>query len=497
MTADGNFKINDLQMNHDKLHVSLLELKQLAMDGIKMESLQQVTVSNAEIKKLNLLKSSETKKTPDERDPLVSFSKANFKNVLIAPNQSLGVDSATFENTSVYLHHNKDGKWTYIGDLTSILAGDETGYSEDRDQIKQPVESVSAGKTESEKFGLRIGRLQIVGDSSVRFEDEAVNPPYLANLNFTQAVASELDNRRPEQPSPLKIAASMGKYTRLNLQGNIQPFTKRINMDVTGKIEALELPPLSSYFVKLLGYNFASGEMDTDVNLKIVLGKLQGESNFRLNNLEVKAAEKKPEIKQDTGLKMPLESALKLLRDKKNNIQINVPITGDITDPKFSFSDAINQAIFKALQMASISYLKHMLGPYGAAIGVAELAIKAIPGIRLQPVGFAPGSGDLDENAAAYLQKVAEILRDRPDLQLRVCGLATGKDNAFLGEQGLIEGTASSSIDEKLLELAKKRAELIEDHLVSQYGIKDKRIFICKPEFDENAEGSPRAELAI
>jgi hypothetical protein len=496
-TVDGNFRINDLQMNHTKQNLSLLKLKQLSLDGIKMESLHQVNVSNAEIKGLNLLKPSETQNTPDERTPLFSFSKANFENVVFAPNKYLGMDSATLENAAIYLQHSKEGKWTYISDLKNILAGNGTGESEPRDQPKHSAKPGAGNKTETKKFGFRIDRLQIVGDSSVRFEDEAVNPHYFTNLNFTQALVSDLDNRRPEQPSPVKLAASVGKSARLNLQGHIQPFTERFSMDVTGNIEAIELPPLSPYTVKKLGYNFVSGEMDADVSLKIILGKLQGKSNFQFKNLNIKAAEKKQEAKQEAGLKIPLESTLKLLRDKKNNIHLNVPISGDITDPKFSFTDALNQAVFKALQMASLSYLKYMLGPYGTAIGIAELAIKVIPGIRLKPVFFAPGSIDLDEDAVAYLQKIATILRDRLDLQMSVCGLATEKDRIFFNEQGLKEGSASSSIDDKLLDLAKKRAELIEDHLVSQRGIEEKRIFICKPEFDKNAEASPRVELLI
>ena len=159
--------------------------------------------------------------------------------------------------------------------------------------------------------------------------------------------------------------------------------------------------------------------------------------------------------------------------------------------------DAINQAVVKALTMASFSYLKYMLGPYGVAIGVAELAIKAVPGIRLQPVVFEPGSSDLNPDSVAYLQKIAAILRERPDLKVSVCGLATETDRSYLSEQGLKQGTASSSIDDPLLELAQTRAEVIEDHLVNQYEIENKRIFICKPELDKNAEAPPRAELLV
>jgi outer membrane protein OmpA-like peptidoglycan-associated protein len=131
------------------------------------------------------------------------------------------------------------------------------------------------------------------------------------------------------------------------------------------------------------------------------------------------------------------------------------------------------------------------------AIGVAELAVKAVPGIRLKPVAFEPGTSELNEDAAAYLQQVATIMKDRPDLKVAVCGLATEKDRSFLSQQDENQGADASTIDTRLLELARKRAEIIEDHLVSQHAIKNSRIFICKPELDLDAEGQPRVYLLI
>ncbi|NNL74986.1 MAG: DUF748 domain-containing protein, partial [Desulfobacterales bacterium] len=497
VAADGKFRMNDIQINHGKQNLKLLELKQLTLDGIKMDKLQRFNVSKAQINELNLLKSSESKKTPDEGAALFSLTGADFENIVFSSGNDFGMDSAVLENAVLYLHHTKAGQWIYISDLRSILAADGSSESKPRAQAKSPAKPDAGKKAETDKFGFRIDKLQFVGDSTLRFVDETVDPPYSTKLNFTRAVVSDLDNHRPEQPSPLELKASVGKYSRVNLQGNFQPFRERFSMDVTGNIEALDLPPISPYTVKSLGYDFVSGEMDTDVNLKIVLGKLQGESNFRLNNLKVKTADQKTEAGQDTGLKIPLESTLKLLRDKKNNIQLKVPISGDITDPQFSFRDAINQAVVRALTMASFSYLKYMLGPYGTAIGIAELAIKAIPGIRLQPVVFKPGSSDLNQDAVAYLNKIATILRDRPDLQVSVCGLSTEADRSLLSEKSPKQGAASSSIDAQLLGLAQKRAELIKDHLIALFEIENKRIFICKPELDKNAEAPPRAELLV
>ena len=85
---------------------------------------------------------------------------------------------------------------------------------------------------------------------------------------------------------------------------------------------------------------------------------------------------------------MSLDSALKLMRDKQNNVRLNIPLSGDINDPQFSVADAVNKVLAKTLQTSALSYLKFMLGPYGLGISAAEFAYNQATKIRLNPIGF-------------------------------------------------------------------------------------------------------------
>ena len=264
--------------------------------------------------------------------------------------------------------------------------------------------------------------------------------------------------------------------------------------------------------------------MDADIDLKITLGQLKGEGDLKFYNPIVEAVD--PEkMKSEAGRPIPLQSALKLLRDNDDDVRLKIPISGDVSDPKFSISDAINQAFINGLTMATLSYMKYMLGPYGMVIGMIELGektgAKALTGIRLKPVDFQPGASDLDPAAMDYLNKVAAILKEKKDLRARLCGWATESDrtgpraaaaktstapsgaeplktkSAPGSQTAASEDTRSPLGDEAILALAEQRANRIEDILVSQHGIKDKRIFICKPEIDEHPEAKPRVEIVF
>jgi hypothetical protein len=203
---------------------------------------------------------------------------------------------------------------------------------------------------------------------------------------------------------------------------------------------------------------------------------------------EIKAESRPEEQKGKILLNMTLDSALRLLRDKQNNVKLNIPISGNTNDPQFSVADAVNKVLAKTLQKSALSYLKYMLGPYGIGISVAEFAYGQATKIRLNPILFAPGSDELDEAAIGYLQRVAAIMQEYPEVRVSVCGVATESDRKAMDK--------NTSTD-ALLELAQNRMHIIEDHLIKLNEIEAKRIIACEPKIDSSAAAKPRANLEI
>jgi outer membrane protein OmpA-like peptidoglycan-associated protein len=255
----------------------------------------------------------------------------------------------------------------------------------------------------------------------------------------------------------------------------------------------LALPLLSPYAIENTGYRFVSGEVQADIPVKINQNQIDGKIDLILYNPAVKAVKTEGPERGKAGkirLNMSLQTALKLLRDKQNDVKLNIPISGNINDPKFSVADAINRVLAKTLQSSALSYLKYMLGPYGIGISIAEIAYKQATKIRLNPILFAAGSDDLDEAAVDYLQRVAAIMKEYPEVQVSVCGVAAESDRKSIRGK-------SSKEDSALLELAENRTERISNQLVKLHGIAAKRIVACAPEIDSSAAGKPRAKLEI
>jgi hypothetical protein len=195
---------------------------------------------------------------------------------------------------------------------------------------------------------------------------------------------------------------------------------------------------------------------------------------------------------------------LKLLRDKDGTVRLEVPVEGDITSPRFELAGVINKALGRAVRKTAIAYLKYTLQPYGTYLTVANLARylgKAAFGVRLDPVFFEPDETGLDEKDLDYLDHVATLMKEKPEVEVKVCGFSVpGEAGRIFGGPGDGRGDGARltpGAKERLEGLARERAEAVKDHLVAVSGVDPGRLFVCHPAIDEDAGARPRVELLI
>jgi hypothetical protein len=517
LSAEGDLRLKNVQIDYPENKLNLLNSNGVALQAIKVKGMDDIRVTDVTFDALNLVTPEKTENSSSAPTPLFSTQRVTIQNIQLKKSKDLSIGAVKLKDIKASLHRNKEGQLSAISRLeairTDLFSSDPKKQTAAKDQAKPKT----ASKKEPNGFGFRIGQLEITGDNLVRFEDESVSPAFSIDLKILEAGVSDLDSSQPQQSASITLKISDTEDARISLDGNIQPFAKQLSLDWNGKIESLDLPPLSPYVIQNTGFSFISGEMQADIPLKITQNELNGAINLTLYNPEVKSVKAPDPENGEKGkiqLSMSLDSALKLLRDKQNNVKLNIPISGDISDPQFSVAEAFNKVLAQTLQTSALSYLKFMLGPYGIGISLAEMAIEHASKIRLNPISFSPGNADLDEAAIDYLKRVGAILKEHPEVQVVVCGVATESDRAALngspsekvdesdkadkdktGPQK--EPAASTSTDAALVALAKNRSKRIEEQLVKVHAIAVKRIIGCKSQIDKNADARPRADLAI
>ena len=516
LKAKADIVLNDIQILYSETNRRLLKAEQVALQAIQVEGLEKINVSGIVLNGLALLADNETG-SPAADPPPLRVQKVKFDDVRLSAQKNLAIDTIQLEALRAFLHRDPEGKWPAVESWHTIQKDIFAADQADRATVD------AVAKEKSDAFKFRIGQVDMSGNNEMQIKDESVQPAFGIDLKILEARLADLDSSRPQQPASVKLRVSDTESASLSLDGTLQPFADQLNLDWVGKIEAVELPPLSPYVIRSTGYRFTSGELEADVPLKIDRNQLKGEIGLILFNPKIKRAESEISGKERRGkiqLNMTLDSALRLLRDKQNNVKLKIPISGNINDPQFSVADAVNKVLARTLQTAAISYLKYALGPYGIGISVAQLAYEQALKIRLNPIEFAPGSAELNEAAIDYLKRVAVIMKEYPAVKGVVCGIATESDRTALGgglpmetqnqsgtQRGITEDenkthnqkevSGSTVTDDSLLQLAKNRSERIEDQLTKLHEIAAKRMISCKPEIDSSAKAKPRADLEI
>ena len=417
--------------------------------------------------------------------------------------------------TTNQLHINELAISTLIANLqrdaqgTIVLpkASIETNTNAD----KQVEETVT---TNSQPFGLRIDHIVIKNNSSLQFEDQSTTPGFVSIVSLNNVDIKSLDISKPEQATVFSIDGKVGKFSTLAAKGSVHPFAEKLNLDMTAKLKAVEMPPLSSYTSAMLGHNLLNGQLNSDIKVIIKDDIIDAKSKLLLSNMEVMELTPEEKKKINTTASAPLSLGLSMLRDRDNNINLELPFKGNINDPNIDISDAINQVIGKAISTAALAYLKLTLQPFGALLAIAEIAGDIGKGVQLQPVLFAPASTKLDVNTIQYKTKIAKILTERPQLRIKVCGIATSQDrnNLIAKELAALKAKQIKSKtknkdgtkpvlpvipDAILLTIAQQRADTLKGALINEHKIAADRLFGCLPIIDKEAGTEPRVEIGI
>lgn len=511
LTMTATLEGAGLTVNDTARNINLINLKGVAVNTMDIQSLNDMSIAGIAMQKLVVL-SKETGGTAEQevaKNKLLQADNVNIKNISYKDLTVLAVGDVTLDSFQAYLRRQKEGGW-YLLDTTPAQDTPAADTESVAAQEKPAKESESAG----DSFHFRLDKFYVEDSGSIEFTDETTLRPFQLVFKVEELQVTDIDTADPAKPLQVKVSGKADQYSKISLAGTALPFAKPISVNMKGEISAFRMVPLSSYTAQTIGYNLTNGQLDADLNIIIDKGNFDGNTELRMRNLEVARVdpEKVPEI--DTQMKVPLESGLSMLRDKKDVIKLDIALEGDIANPQFNFQDAINQAIAKAMTFAAVSYLKYTLQPFGTFIAVAEIAGKAgkmAAKVQLDPVQFAAAEISLDETAKQYLEKVATILNDRPKLRLEVCGKAVEKDRiTILAKREAVEKESSKADvskkeaaevepvrDEVLDDFARERAKLVKDTLVTDYGVSHERIYLCLPAIDETPGKGPYVELLL
>lgn len=292
---------------------------------------------------------------------------------------------------------------------SGVAAPDSTAEGESERTAAVPKQP------EGKPFPTRIGTVQFI-DGSANFADYSIEPSFAVGILSLNGTIVGLSSD-PASRAKVKLDGKVDKYAPVDISGDVNLLSATTFTDLAMNFRNMELTTFNPYSGKFAGYNISKGKLSTELRYKVQDRKLDAAHHVVLDNLEFGA---KTDSKDAAPI--PLKLAVALLKDRHGVIDVNLPVTGTLDDPKFKLGPIVWKAILGLLT-------KIVTAPF-AALGALFGG-----GDELAYVEFAPGIAALTPTETEKLTTLSKALVERPQLRLNVpLTVVAAQDGAALAQ---------------------------------------------------------------
>jgi hypothetical protein len=428
--------------------------------------------------------------------PLATFKSFNVDQINFAGNH-LSINEITLDtlNSQVILDSSKN-----LANLISLSQNDDQANLPPLTPIKkqsatqQELNTETKIKQSSPTYSMQLNQFNLVGASSVIFEDNSVKPKFNQQFNFEQFFVGALDSRQPNQITPFNLTFKTDAFAKTEISGEAQFFNPKLNFKTQSKSREFSLPKVSPYLSKAIGFDMLNGQFDTDIRLNIVDDIIQGDANLAIRGLELSDADQ--EQNDASALigasSMSLNTAMNLLKDDKGNLSLDIPLSGNINSPQFGVSKFIALITKKAVMSATQSYLVDTFIPYSNVLSVVMMAGDYLLKVNIENLNYSPAQTHISLEQEIFMQEFKALMTDKAGTQIKICAIATTAD---LNDED--KKLTQAEQKQKLTLISETRGQEFKTWMVSNGQINSSRLLLCKTKVDYTKNAKPRIEFEV
>jgi Domain of Unknown Function (DUF748) len=238
---------------------------------------------------------------------------------------------------------------------------------------------------------------------NVDYSDNFIKPNYAANLSEIAGKVGEFGTAS-SQPAPVELHGEINGSAPLDITGSINPLAPMAFVDLTVKADGVELTGFSPYTTKYTGYPIVNGTLNADVHYLLNQGELTAENHIVINQLTFG-----DKVENSTAINLPIRLAVAILKNSQGVIDLNLPVSGSLSNPQFSIMGVVTHAFWNLIVKAATSPLSIIASALGTSANLSQ-------------IDYAPGYAVLTPSARGKLDTVARALNERTNLKLTIQG---------------------------------------------------------------------------
>ena len=333
-------------------------------------------------------------------EKLIAFKSLDLEKISFAKND-LAISGVSLNSPFIKAHLSKERKFN----LSQIVKEDK---NKAKTEAKPESKKATSKKDDELKFSVKNFSLK---NGEVDFSDASLFMPFATTISKLNGKLTDIDKKRP---SSGEFQGVVGKNGFAQITAKLFPFELKQNTDIKLDFKDIDLTDITPYSGQFVGYKIKKGKLNLNLNYSVVDSKLNG-SNF-INFDSLTLGEK---VESKDAVNLPLSLAISILSDQNNQINIDLPVEGNLDDPDFKYGGVIWAAVKKLFADITLAPFRFL----GNALGLGSKDLSSID--------FLAGSSELISSEAPKIADFIKLTGSKPKMKLSITPTYSKLDESF------------------------------------------------------------------
>lgn len=249
------------------------------------------------------------------------------------------------------------------------------------------------------KSNYKIGRLAIY-NGDIRFNDYSIHEQFALELNPLSIIADSIYKNHDRVNLVLRSDIKPYGNALINLSVNPKDSS---DFDLQYRFQKLPMAMFNPYLISYTTFPLDRGTIELNGKWKVRNGNIQSSNHLVIIDPRVGKRIKIKDIKR-----VPVRLIMSFIRERGNVIDYEIPITGNLNDPKFHFRDVI-------LDVLENIIVKPLTTPYRMEVKSVETEIEKAHSLKWQT-----RHSSLSRSQENFIKKMADFLTKNPDASLDI-----------------------------------------------------------------------------
>ena len=334
----------------------------------------------------------------DKDEDYIRINKVSVQGLnIVQPENTIDIDKVTIDKLWLNAQRNEQG----VMNVASIR----------KERMEQRHEAAEAGNTAV----INLKHFQL-NPSALVYTDYSVSPRYKMRIEPLQATIKGLSSKVNSRAT-IDLQGKINKFAPLKLTGSVNLLSETLYTNFNLLLNDVQMSDFTPFTATYVGREIDKGKLNLNVKYLIEDQDLTADNTIFIDKFHLGE-----EVESEEATSLPIGLAVSLLKDSKDEIHIDMPINGNLSDPDFSYGKLVWGTLGNLI-------IKAVTSPFSLLAGLVD------SDEDLGTIEFIAGSPTPDKVMIDRLNLLKKALLQRPELQLEVTGCYHPQDSEALKQQ--------------------------------------------------------------